>query len=29
MEKTKVELVAGRPLKEAITETLIVAKENK
>lgn len=29
MEKTKVELVAGRPLKEAFTETLIVANPNK
>ena len=29
MEKTKVELVAGRPLKEAITEVLTVANLNK
>ena len=28
-EKTKVELVAARPLKEAYTETLIVATPNK
>jgi len=29
MEKTKVELVAARPLKEAYTETLIVCNPNK
>lgn len=29
MEKTKVELVAARPLKEAFTETLIVVSPNK
>ena len=29
MEKTKVELVAARPLKEAYTETLIVARPKK
>lgn len=29
MEKTKVELVAARPLKEPFTETLIVALPNK